>query len=115
MARNVVALAETIKLLAISLDKDASEHNVVGKATLNSMDSAVAKSIAKLQRSELIHFSKLLKTIALVKPKNFFGFEEPAYLESWIRMFDKIFKALECPEHMKVISASFYLNDTADA
>ncbi|XP_057518465.1 uncharacterized protein LOC130799384 [Amaranthus tricolor] len=39
---------------------------------------------------------------------------EPAALEGWLREFDKLFNVVQCPEHLRVDQAAFYLQEEAD-
>ncbi|XP_019171986.1 PREDICTED: uncharacterized protein LOC109167426 [Ipomoea nil] len=48
------------------------------------------------------------------QPPIFSGEEDPTILEEWIRTFDKIFEAVECPEKRHVEVASFYFGHEAD-
>ena len=50
-------------------------------------------------------FERLVK----VKLPYFKGQEDPTFLENWIREFEKLFGAVNCPENMKVGQAVLYL------
>ncbi|XP_021773597.1 uncharacterized protein LOC110737564 [Chenopodium quinoa] len=56
----------------------------------------------------------MFKKLAQVRPPVFKGGVDPTFLENWIREFDKLFVALNCPEGMKVDQAAMYLKDEAD-
>lgn len=47
-------------------------------------------------------------------PPNFLGQEDPLLLEDWIRAFDKIFEAVDCPLERRVEIAAYYLQQEAD-
>lgn len=48
------------------------------------------------------------------KPPYYNGKEDPASLENWIREFDKLFDAINCPEELKLNNAVYYLKEEAD-
>ncbi|XP_031091997.1 uncharacterized protein LOC115996722 [Ipomoea triloba] len=54
------------------------------------------------------------KIIAGHRPPFFIGKEDPLVLEDWIRTFDKMFEAVECPEERRVEIATFYFQQEAD-
>ncbi|XP_031099729.1 uncharacterized protein LOC116003930 [Ipomoea triloba] len=54
------------------------------------------------------------KIIAGHRPPFFTGKEDPLVLEDWIRTFDKMFEAVECPEERRVEIATFYFQQEAD-
>ncbi|XP_021746473.1 uncharacterized protein LOC110712332 [Chenopodium quinoa] len=58
--------------------------------------------------------AQMFKKLAQVRPPVFRGGADPTFLENWIREFDKLFVALNCPEGMKVDQAAMYLKDKAD-
>ena len=57
---------------------------------------------------------EMFKKLAQVKPPYFKGGGDPTFLENWIREFDKIFAALNCPVNMRVDQAAMYLKEEAD-
>ncbi|XP_021746059.1 uncharacterized protein LOC110711930 [Chenopodium quinoa] len=57
---------------------------------------------------------EMFMKLAQVKPPYFKGGGDPTFLENWIREFDKIFAALNCPENMRVDQAAMYLKDKVD-
>ncbi|XP_021717833.1 uncharacterized protein LOC110685587 [Chenopodium quinoa] len=57
---------------------------------------------------------EMFKKLSQVKPPYFEGGRDPTFLENWIREFDKIFAALNCPENMRVDQAAMYLKEEAD-
>ncbi|XP_031120825.1 uncharacterized protein LOC116024062 [Ipomoea triloba] len=44
----------------------------------------------------------------------FLGQEDPLILEEWMRVFDKMFDAIDCPAEQRVDIAVFYLQQRAD-
>ncbi|XP_031104400.1 uncharacterized protein LOC116007874 [Ipomoea triloba] len=56
----------------------------------------------------------LVRRVAGQYPPFYAGEEDPAVLEEWIRAFDKILEAVECPPGRQVEMASFYLKEEAD-
>ncbi|XP_019195995.1 PREDICTED: uncharacterized protein LOC109189822 [Ipomoea nil] len=58
--------------------------------------------------------SEVDRQVSKHRPPTFSGEEDPTILEEWIRTFDKIFKAVGCPEGLQVETASFYLKHEAD-
>ena len=57
---------------------------------------------------------ELFKKIAQSKPPTYSGEPNPAVLEGWLREFNKLFGAVNCPEESKVNSAVYYLRGEAD-
>ncbi|XP_019170981.1 PREDICTED: uncharacterized protein LOC109166485 [Ipomoea nil] len=53
--------------------------------------------------------------VASLRSPIFAGEEDPAVLDEWIRMFDKIFEAVVCPEDRQVELATSYLRPEADS
>lgn len=56
----------------------------------------------------------IAKIVAERHPPYFDGQEDPLVLEDWIRAFDKMFEAINCPEERRVEIAAFYLRQEAD-
>ena len=56
----------------------------------------------------------IFKKVAQSKPPTYDGSADPKNLENWIREFEKLFKAIECPDESKVDNAAYYLRDQAD-
>ncbi|XP_031131771.1 uncharacterized protein LOC116033152 [Ipomoea triloba] len=54
------------------------------------------------------------KAIAARQPPFYAGEEDPVILEEWIRTFDKLLNAVNCPEEQRVSSAVYYLTKAAD-
>ncbi|XP_019175587.1 PREDICTED: uncharacterized protein LOC109170904 [Ipomoea nil] len=48
------------------------------------------------------------------RPPTFAGEEDPVVLEEWMRVFDKIFSVVGCPEERRVELATFYFCHEAD-
>ncbi|XP_019181777.1 PREDICTED: uncharacterized protein LOC109176831 [Ipomoea nil] len=48
------------------------------------------------------------------RPPTFAGEEDPVVLEEWLRVFDKIFTVVGCPEERRVELAAFYFCQEAD-
>ncbi|XP_021718798.1 uncharacterized protein LOC110686480 [Chenopodium quinoa] len=59
-------------------------------------------------------FGEVFKGVAAAKPPFFLGKEDPSSLENWIREFDKLFDAINCPDNMKVNNVVYYLKEEAD-
>ncbi|XP_021743848.1 uncharacterized protein LOC110709895 [Chenopodium quinoa] len=60
------------------------------------------------------HSGEMFKKLAQVKPPYFEGGVDLTFLENWIREFDKIFTALNCPVNMRMDQAAMYLKEEAD-
>ena len=56
----------------------------------------------------------MFKRVAATKPPTYLGKEDPASLENWIREFDKLFDAINCPENLKISNVVYYLREKAD-
>ncbi|XP_021743468.1 uncharacterized protein LOC110709558 [Chenopodium quinoa] len=56
----------------------------------------------------------LFKKVAQSKPPTYQGEPDPTILENWLREFEKLFRAVWCPETSKVGCATYYLRDEAD-
>ncbi|XP_031116635.1 uncharacterized protein LOC116020293 [Ipomoea triloba] len=56
----------------------------------------------------------MAKLVAERNPPTFLGQEDPLILEEWMRVFDKMFDALNCPAERRVDIAVFYLQQRAD-
>ncbi|XP_031109709.1 uncharacterized protein LOC116013888 [Ipomoea triloba] len=54
------------------------------------------------------------KAIASRQPPYYAGEEDPVVLEEWIRTFDKLLNAVNCPANQRVSSAVYYLTKAAD-
>ncbi|CAH9065682.1 unnamed protein product [Cuscuta epithymum] len=54
------------------------------------------------------------KRVASRNPPSFHGQEDPRILENWLRLFDKLFDAVSCPEEQRVDIAVYYLQQEAD-
>ncbi|XP_031108422.1 uncharacterized protein LOC116012892, partial [Ipomoea triloba] len=54
------------------------------------------------------------KAIASRHPPNYAGEDDPVVLEEWIRTFDKLLDAVNCPANQRVSSAVYYLTKAAD-
>ncbi|MEQ5220384.1 hypothetical protein ABN226_18495, partial [Morganella morganii] len=54
------------------------------------------------------------KAIASRPPPYYAGEEDPVILEEWIRTFDKLLNAVNCPTDQRVSSAVYYLTKAAD-
>ncbi|XP_048502858.1 uncharacterized protein LOC125498650 [Beta vulgaris subsp. vulgaris] len=57
---------------------------------------------------------EMFERLAKVKPSYFKGQSYPAFLENWIREFEKLFEVVNCPGNMRVGHAVLYLKDEAD-
>ncbi|XP_031132264.1 uncharacterized protein LOC116033613 [Ipomoea triloba] len=54
------------------------------------------------------------KAIANRQPPYYAGEKDPVILEEWIRTFDKLLNAVNCPANQRVSSAVYYLTKAAD-
>ncbi|XP_031111767.1 uncharacterized protein LOC116015734 [Ipomoea triloba] len=54
------------------------------------------------------------KAIASRQPPSYAGEKDPVILEEWIRTFDKLLNAVNCPANQRVSSAVYYLTKAAD-
>ncbi|CAH9072795.1 unnamed protein product [Cuscuta europaea] len=54
------------------------------------------------------------KRVAARNPPSFQGQEDPLILEYWIRTFDKLFEAVNCPAEQRVDIAAYYFHQEAD-
>ncbi|XP_031127625.1 uncharacterized protein LOC116029721 [Ipomoea triloba] len=54
------------------------------------------------------------KAIASRHPPTYAGEEDPVVLEEWIRTFDKLLDAVNCPADQRISSAVYYLTKAAD-
>ncbi|XP_031108720.1 uncharacterized protein LOC116013212 [Ipomoea triloba] len=54
------------------------------------------------------------KAIASRHPPNYAGEDDPVFLEEWIRTFDKLLDAVNCPANQRVSSTVYYLTKAAD-
>ncbi|CAH9115625.1 unnamed protein product [Cuscuta europaea] len=52
--------------------------------------------------------------VAARNPPSFLGQEDPIILENWIRTFDKLFDAINCPVEQRIDIAVYYLHEEAD-
>ncbi|XP_021717296.1 uncharacterized protein LOC110685141 [Chenopodium quinoa] len=52
--------------------------------------------------------------VAAAKPPVYLGKEDPTSLENWIREFDKLFDAINCPSELRVNNGVYYLREEAD-
>ncbi|XP_010687049.1 uncharacterized protein LOC104901197 [Beta vulgaris subsp. vulgaris] len=57
---------------------------------------------------------EMFERLAKVKPPYFKGQSDPAFLENWIREFEKLFEVVNCPSNMRVGQAVLYLKDEVD-
>ncbi|XP_031120625.1 uncharacterized protein LOC116023756 [Ipomoea triloba] len=56
----------------------------------------------------------IAKSIANRQPPYYAGEKDPVILEEWIRTFDKLLNAVNCPTNQRVPSAVYYLTKAAD-
>ena len=57
---------------------------------------------------------EMFKKVAESKPPLYQGEIDPIVLENWLREFDKLIVAVNCPENLRVNSAVYYLRGEAD-
>ncbi|XP_021837979.1 uncharacterized protein [Spinacia oleracea] len=66
------------------------------------------------RKSNIENFGDVFKKVAASKPPTYDGKEDPASLENWLREFDKLFDAINCPEDLKINNGVYYLREEAD-
>ncbi|KNA18251.1 hypothetical protein SOVF_072650, partial [Spinacia oleracea] len=79
--------------------------------------SEVVRQLAKVvrdlaqTRANPVHdpTGEIFKKIAQSKPPLYSGEIEPSVLENWLREFDKLIVAVNCPENLRVNSDVYYL------
>lgn len=54
------------------------------------------------------------KRVSDSKPPSYDGKGDPVKLENWVRDFEKLFDAIQCPDNRKVAIAAYYLKEEAD-
>ncbi|XP_021859213.2 uncharacterized protein [Spinacia oleracea] len=62
----------------------------------------------------MYRFGDVFKKVAASKPRTYDGKEDPASLENWLREFDKLFDAINCPEDLKINNVVYYLREEAN-
>ncbi|XP_048498119.1 uncharacterized protein LOC125496643 [Beta vulgaris subsp. vulgaris] len=83
----------------------------------NDLVASIRLLVEKLtqERAERPDFAgDMFERLAKVKPPFFKRKVNPTFLENWIREFEKIFGAVNCPKDMRVGQAVLYLKDDAD-
>ncbi|XP_021769526.1 uncharacterized protein LOC110733774 [Chenopodium quinoa] len=63
---------------------------------------------------DLDSYSEVFKRFVATKPPVYLGKEDPVSLENWIREFDKLFDAINCPSELRVNNDVYYLREEAD-
>ncbi|XP_021747555.1 uncharacterized protein LOC110713411 [Chenopodium quinoa] len=82
---------------------------------LTQITEKITKVVSREHRNpELDAYSEVFKRVAAAKPPVYLGKEDPASLENWIREFDKLFDAINCPSEMRVNNGVYYLREEAD-
>ncbi|XP_021836394.2 uncharacterized protein [Spinacia oleracea] len=66
------------------------------------------------RKGNIENFGDVFKKVAASKPPTYDGKEDPASLENWLREFDKLFDAINCPEDLKINNDVYYLREEAD-
>ena len=64
--------------------------------------------------SNIENFGDVFKKVAASKPPTYDGKEDPASLENWLRKFDQLFDAINCPGDLKINNVVYYLREEAD-
>ncbi|XP_021723150.1 uncharacterized protein LOC110690605 [Chenopodium quinoa] len=87
-------------------------------ATLRKL-TTIAENMSQLvsqgnRSNDLDQFGEVFKRVAAAKPSTYLGKEDLTSLENWIREFDKLFDAINCPEELKVNNVAYYLREEAD-
>ena len=73
-------------------------------------EEAQAQAAAQTNPAAIDYLSLVNK----YQPPTYAGQEDPTKLEGWIRAFDKLLDAVNCPEDRKVGVSAYYLEDAAD-
>ncbi|XP_056697635.1 uncharacterized protein [Spinacia oleracea] len=73
-----------------------------------------AMTTQSTRHSDLENFGDIFKKVAASKPPTYVGKEDPTSLENWIREFDKLFDAINCPEDLKINNDVYYLREEAN-
>ncbi|XP_021772672.1 uncharacterized protein LOC110736682 [Chenopodium quinoa] len=83
-------------------------------AALAEAISMLAENLGQNRADQPDPQAEMFKKLAQVRPPVFKGGVNPTFLENWIREFDNLFVALNCPEGMKVDQAAMYLKYEVD-
>ncbi|XP_021747406.1 uncharacterized protein LOC110713258 [Chenopodium quinoa] len=89
----------------------------VGKVLkqLTQITENITKVVNREHRNpELDAYNKVFKRVAAAKPPVYLGREDPTSLGNWIREFDKLFDAINCPSELRVNNGVYYLREEAD-
>ncbi|XP_021759102.1 uncharacterized protein LOC110723997 [Chenopodium quinoa] len=76
--------------------------------------AVVAQQLARNSATNGDAQGELFKKVAQRKPPTNQGEPDPTILENWLREFEKLFRAVGCPENSKVGCATYYLRGEAD-
>ncbi|XP_021757248.1 uncharacterized protein LOC110722284 [Chenopodium quinoa] len=76
--------------------------------------AAVAQQLARNSTNNVDAQGELFKKVAQSKPPTYQGEPDPTILENWLREFEKLFRAVGCPETSKEGCATYYLRGEAD-
>ncbi|XP_021737702.1 myb-like protein I [Chenopodium quinoa] len=87
---------------------------MVENAALADAIRLLAENVIQNRGDQVDPQAEMFKKLAQVRPPVFRGGADPTFLENWIREFDKLSVALNCPEGMKVDQAAMYLKDETD-
>ncbi|CAH9086708.1 unnamed protein product [Cuscuta epithymum] len=84
-------------------------------------NAELAQALAQLTQTVTMAFqnqpnngNNMESRVAARNPPSFLGQEDPVLLENWIRTFDKLFDAINCPEDQQINIAVYYLHEEAD-
>ncbi|CAH9102255.1 unnamed protein product, partial [Cuscuta epithymum] len=70
--------------------------------------------IQNQHQQRLKNLNDVAKLVAKRNPPCYLGQEDPLILEDWIRTFDKLFDAINCPADQRNNTAAYYLRQEAD-
>ncbi|CAH9109141.1 unnamed protein product [Cuscuta epithymum] len=70
--------------------------------------------IQNQHQQRLKNRNDVAKLVAKRNPPCYLGQEDPLILEDWIRTFDKLFDAINCPTDQRINTAAYYLRQEAD-
>ncbi|XP_021734967.1 uncharacterized protein LOC110701661 [Chenopodium quinoa] len=98
----------------IKKERSSKVNSVIKRLTKITENIAGIVSNQGKAHNDLNAFGKVFKRIAAANPPTYLGKLDPASLENWVREFDKLFDAINCPEELNVNNAVYYLREEAD-
>ncbi|XP_031091030.1 uncharacterized protein LOC115996026 [Ipomoea triloba] len=88
--------------------------NVPTNAELAQTMQQLAQLTQALLQNNQGNGNDMVKIVAERNPPTFLGQEDPLVLEDWVRAFDKLYDAVNCPADRRVDIAVYYLQQQAD-